>query len=214
MTREYKRIFSQIEYLMQIWENSVVGNALIDPDHNFIACNETYAKIFEQSREEVLGKSWVDLTDETDKKRDLYLAEGTKNGSIPGYILRKKYVPHPNQVIEVLIIVKPIFRVASSEEESTEFLCFHTLCIPLSVMLQQSDFLLPQDPQFHYRPGNLPDTPIILQSKPQERIDLTLSRTYRIIAIVLGAGTLMTGLATILYWLVHLFDFLTKGMEA
>ena len=73
---------------------AVWGFAEVDPDYKFTWVNPAYCKILGAPYQLILGTTFMEWTHEEDLGIDKDLADQVKEGKIPGYTLRKRYIQH------------------------------------------------------------------------------------------------------------------------
>ena len=92
--REAERKVSESERLLRaVFETAAVGIAIYGAkDRRLISCNPTYASILGYRPEELAGFSFLDLTHEADRDRNVELSDLQIDGTIGAFDIEKRYV--------------------------------------------------------------------------------------------------------------------------
>lgn len=194
MQGKYAHLFQQIDYLAQLWENPVVGLAIIDEHGVFSDANNAYCRILGRQRHEVVGQAWVSFTVDEDLAECQYLISGIQEGKLKDYQLRKRYKIRGSHSIEVVIGVKSVV------DDTGKFVCIYKTCVPVEILIDKADLIM------QYRPNPLVST----NNKSVDAFDRRINNVYRLVGITLGVGSLAAGAITALYWIFRLVEvFLT-----
>ena len=80
------------ERLMVTYESVVAGIAEVDAQGRFLRVNEAFCRVSGYSREELLQRSFLDLTHHDDRAHDLEMFDRQVRGEIGRYSMEKRYV--------------------------------------------------------------------------------------------------------------------------
>lgn len=87
-----------------IFETAAVGIALCRADDGrIVSCNPTYAKILGYEPDELIGVSFVELTHEEDRGRNIELFMRQATGAIGAFDIEKRYVAKDGRVVWVRV---------------------------------------------------------------------------------------------------------------
>lgn len=78
--------------LRAMFENAVVGIALADMDGKWEYCNEAFTVFMEYEEEELMGKSFSELTHPDDLEQELPFVEALRNKKISDYRIEKRFL--------------------------------------------------------------------------------------------------------------------------
>lgn len=92
------------------FENAAVGIAHVAPDGRWLRVNDKLCEVAGFSREELLTKSFQDITHPADLQRDLALAGRLLAGEIPNYSLEKRYRRKDGDIVWVNLTVSLVRR--------------------------------------------------------------------------------------------------------
>ncbi|MFW6323491.1 MAG: PAS domain S-box protein [Desulfovibrionales bacterium] len=97
--RERKRIQRALKESEQkfrlTFDQSPIGTALLDLEYRFVSVNDSFCRITGYSREELVNRSFTEITHPEDIPSDLELVGRLRKGVIPGYQKDKRYI-HKN----------------------------------------------------------------------------------------------------------------------
>ena len=181
MRGKYTTLFHKMTYLVQLWENPLIGLAFLDSDGTYADANLTYCRILNVTRPALIGHKWQEFTSEDDHAECEYLIEGVKTGKLHDYQLRKKYKIKDDHYVDVIVGIKAIV------DDDGNFVCLYKTCIPIELLIDKSDLIV------QYRPGPL--------QTPESKLDTRLNIVYRLIGVIIGGGTILAAIVTGLYWL-------------
>jgi diguanylate cyclase (GGDEF)-like protein/PAS domain S-box-containing protein len=74
------------------FDHAAIGMALVAPDGRWLQVNESLCGILGYSREELLGRTFQDITHPDDLDADLELVKSTLAGEREGYEMQKRYI--------------------------------------------------------------------------------------------------------------------------
>src|SRR5580704_5972113 len=75
-----------------LWEESITGLALVNPDGTFLRANPSFCRIVEYSEAELRKRRFQDITDPSDVQADEEMAKMVATGEYPGYEMTKSYI--------------------------------------------------------------------------------------------------------------------------
>ncbi len=89
----------------------LVGFAITSPNKEWVDVNEKLCKMLGYSREELIERSWIDLTHPEDVEKDLELFIKVQSGEIDSYSLDKRYIKKTGDVLYATISVGCVRKV-------------------------------------------------------------------------------------------------------
>jgi PAS domain S-box-containing protein len=96
------------ERFRSAFELGPIGIAISGPDKRYIAVNEAFCKMLGYEREQLLQKTWLDLTHPDDFGASLDSFDRGRGGALDNYLLAKRYVRADGRPIEVDLGVRPL----------------------------------------------------------------------------------------------------------
>jgi len=96
------------------FELGLIGMALTSPAKRFLEVNDELCRIFGYKREELLQKSWAELTHPDDLPDDAELFNRVITGEIDGYTLDKRWIRKDCQIINSIVSAKSVRRTNGS----------------------------------------------------------------------------------------------------
>lgn len=87
------------------FENAAVGIAHVAPDGSWLRVNDKLCEVTGYSREELLTKTFQDITHPDDLQRDIALAARVLAGEIPNYSMEKRYFHKTGDVVWINLTV-------------------------------------------------------------------------------------------------------------
>lgn len=84
----------------------LIGMGIATPARNYLDVNQELCRITGYSREELLQKSWLELTHPDDQESSLALNRRIMAGKTDGYTLEKRYLRKDGQIVDVAVAVK------------------------------------------------------------------------------------------------------------
>jgi PAS domain S-box-containing protein len=81
------------------FDNAPMGMALVGADYRIRRANKAYCDALGYSEEELLNRSFVDLTHPDDVAKDIKLAEQLFRGEIPSYRIEKRYISKEKKIV-------------------------------------------------------------------------------------------------------------------
>ncbi len=108
------------------FENAAVGIALVGLEGELLLVNDRLCEIVGYQRQELLHKTFQDITHPEDLESDLHLFAQAKRGEIAGYQMEKRYYRRDGQVIWVNLTAsmqrddedRPLYRISIVEDIS------------------------------------------------------------------------------------------------
>ncbi len=98
-------------YFCQIFEQAPVGIAIIDSvTRKFIKINREYAEILGYSVDEMLEKTFEEITFPDDLKKSLNNLERLLKGEIQSYEIEKRYINKQQSIVWVNLVAVPLWR--------------------------------------------------------------------------------------------------------
>lgn len=79
--------------------------AFVSPENVFLYCNTSWCRLVGYSESELLGKSWMSITNKPDVGSDLAEAESIKSGDKDEYYIEKQYIHRDGTSIDILLYV-------------------------------------------------------------------------------------------------------------
>jgi diguanylate cyclase (GGDEF)-like protein/PAS domain S-box-containing protein len=110
---KYEHIHARTEsnkYFQYLLEYSSIGLALVDLNGNFITVNKTLITLLEYTEEELLGKSFQDITHPDDLNKDIHFVNDLLSSKISQYEMNKRYYTKSGKVIWAQLNVAVIFQ--------------------------------------------------------------------------------------------------------
>jgi PAS domain S-box-containing protein len=98
------------ERFRRYFELGVVGMAITSPTKGCLAVNDRICEILGYSREELLQKTWAEMTHPDDIELDVAQFQRVMNGTIDSYSLEKRWIRKDGRVIDALISVSCVRR--------------------------------------------------------------------------------------------------------
>ena len=86
------------ERFRNVFENTPLGIAVADPDLRFTKVNPAFARLVEYTEEELVQKSFLEITHPDDRGPSEALVRRLFAGSIPSYTLQKRYVTKNGEI--------------------------------------------------------------------------------------------------------------------
>ncbi|RYF97189.1 MAG: PAS domain S-box protein [Chitinophagaceae bacterium] len=93
---------------------SSVGNALVSPDGKWLEVNRAVTRMLGYSKEELLSKTFQDITYPEDLEKDLALVNQMLRGEIDTYSLEKRYVSKDHRIVWALLKVSLVRNIDAS----------------------------------------------------------------------------------------------------
>src|SRR5882724_7978529 len=119
-TTETKRAEAELrkseERLRRYFELDLVGTAITSPDKGILAINDKICDILGYERDELLQRSWAELTHPDDLDADLADFNRVLAGEIDGYSRDKRWLRKDGRVVDSTISVKCLRRQDGSVE--------------------------------------------------------------------------------------------------
>jgi PAS domain S-box-containing protein len=100
---ERKRIETELrdseERFRRVFEEGPLGIALVARDHRFLKVNNALCQMLGYPEEDLLQKTFADITHPDDLRADVELVERLFRGEIPLYRMQKRYVKRTGEII-------------------------------------------------------------------------------------------------------------------
>jgi len=192
---DFDRILTEPHYFEQLWDNPMIGLAVLDFENRFVFVNETYARILGRVVEEVIGRTWMEFTTEDTVRADTALAAATATGAVPVYECDKKYLRPDGREVAVRIAVKSIYTPEGAR------LCFYTTCIESDL---KEGIVVPQPQPKEFK------AEVVV---PQDEFISRVKRADAVFGLVLKAVALLGTIAGLGYMLLRfvIWDITTNG---
>jgi PAS domain S-box-containing protein len=87
------------------FENAAVGVAMVAPDGSILRANNSFARMLGYSIEELMVRTFQDITHPDDLASNLSIRNKTLNGETDGYCIEKRYVRKDGAIIWALLTV-------------------------------------------------------------------------------------------------------------
>jgi PAS domain S-box-containing protein len=98
------------------FELASVGFAITSRERRYLAVNDEYCRIVDYSREELLKKTWTDLTYPEDLKSNEDVFAQTLSGKIDAYTLNKRFVRKDGRIIQTTISARCVRKPDSTPD--------------------------------------------------------------------------------------------------
>jgi PAS domain S-box-containing protein len=105
------------ETFIGFFSHGNIGMAIASIDKGFLNVNKKFCDILEYSEEELLGKSWTEITYAEDIDRDLFKLNRMISGEIDNYQLEKRFVRKDKKAIDTHLTVSCIRHADGSIEK-------------------------------------------------------------------------------------------------
>ncbi len=102
-------VYPQEKLFKLIFENAAVGIAQIDKDGHFLTVNEKFAEITGYTAEELVQKTFQEITHPDDLENDLKQAEAIYRGEIGSYSMEKRYIRKEGSTVWVKLTGSAVF---------------------------------------------------------------------------------------------------------
>jgi PAS domain S-box-containing protein len=100
-------IFTE-ENFKKIIEFAPIGIVIIDRDYNWLLANKRFCEIVGYSREELLGKTFLDITFVEDRNRNINLYQKMLSGEYNEYEYEKRYIRKDGKIIWARLVVSGV----------------------------------------------------------------------------------------------------------
>ena len=124
------------------FENAGVGMARVTPDGRWLEVNQRFCEIVGYSREEMLKKTFADITHPEDLPADLREARGLWSGERDSYLREKRYYHKNGSIVWVKLTVSVVRKADGSPDH------FITIVEDISAQMRAEDTLRVTEQQF------------------------------------------------------------------
>lgn len=185
---DFDQILEDPFYFRQLWDNPMVGLAVLDLNHRFQRVNTTYCRILGyENSDQIVGRTWMEFTTEDTSRADSALASATAIGDLRVYELDKKYKHPDGREVAVKIAVKLIY----SKEGAR--LSFYTTCIEADlrerIYVPQPSVLVPSTVPVAVPPVDEQHEKFMRRIKRQDAVMGWLLKVFALLGL---GGSLMT----------------------
>ncbi len=90
------------------FELGLIGMAITSPQKGWIEVNQRLCDMLGYSRQELLKKTWIEMTHPDDVEPDIKQFERLLNGKIDGYALEKRFIRKDGEIINTILSLKSI----------------------------------------------------------------------------------------------------------
>ena len=94
------------ERFRRYFELGLIGMAITSPSKGILEVNDELCRILGYSREELLQKTWAELTHPDDLSQDLVNFDRVISGQIEGYSLEKRWIRKDGQIVDGIMAAK------------------------------------------------------------------------------------------------------------
>ncbi|MCB9025326.1 MAG: PAS domain S-box protein [Bdellovibrionaceae bacterium] len=105
-----------------LFQNAPIGITMIGPENEFIGVNEAFCQLLGYSEAELLGLTFLDISFEDDRERNLQLKEKLFLGEIFSFKIEKRYLKKDGSAIWVKLTASVIKNELGNVERSIEFI--------------------------------------------------------------------------------------------
>lgn len=112
-----------------LWDNALIGVALVREDGAFVAANPAFCKLTEYTEAELRTKKTQDITHPDDVAYDQMMAGELLLGNIGGYDMPKRYLTKFGRVINIM---SRMALIREPQAPTGRFVCFLSQIAPLS----------------------------------------------------------------------------------
>lgn len=86
-------------------ESAHIALALVTPDNKFVWCNHSFGSLLEYAVTELIGKTWLDVTQKEEVGGELEAIQDIVEGKLQYYTLRKTYVTKTGKKVPGVLTV-------------------------------------------------------------------------------------------------------------
>lgn len=112
------------ERFRKLFKDAPIGMALVGSDYMFLNLNDAFCKMVGYTEQELMRRSFIDITHPDDVEKDVHLAGQVFAEEIPGYRLEKRYIKKGGEVIWIDLTAtvirnhegKPLYGLAMIED--------------------------------------------------------------------------------------------------
>jgi PAS domain S-box-containing protein len=116
------------ERFREAFENSAIGMGVVSLAGKYLQVNQSLCNILGYTKEELLTKTFQEITHPDDLEEDLKLVDKIVSGEIPSYYLKKRYIGKGKKTVWVLLTVsivknklkEPLYFVSQVENISSQ----------------------------------------------------------------------------------------------
>lgn len=96
--------------LDHLWDNALIGIALVNEESYFLKANRTFCRITEYNEAELKVRTFQQITHPDDLDGDVAMAEDVKNEVVDQYDMKKRYITKTGKVVWINLRVLPYVR--------------------------------------------------------------------------------------------------------
>ncbi|OYV97048.1 MAG: hypothetical protein B7Z68_04355, partial [Acidobacteria bacterium 21-70-11] len=96
------------ERFRRYFELGLIGMAITSPAKRYMEVNDTICEILGYERQELLGKTWAELSHPGDLAKNVHAFDRVLAGEIDGYTMEKRYLRKDGQTVDALLSVKAV----------------------------------------------------------------------------------------------------------
>lgn len=119
--------------LNQSFEKSPIGSAFICIDGTFLIVNQSYSNILGYTVDELMNRTYIEITHKDDISKDVKKAEQITTGKITSYNMEKRYIKKDGSSVWVHLYVNGVF------DEKNNFQYYVVHAIDIDFFKQQKD---------------------------------------------------------------------------
>jgi len=112
--RAIQKIRESEERFRKYFELGLIGMAITSPQKGWMEVNQRLCDMFGYSRQELLKKTWLELTHPNDVEPELTQFAKLLEGEIDGYSLEKRFIRKDGEIVDTILSVKSICKYDST----------------------------------------------------------------------------------------------------
>jgi len=177
----------------QIWNNNLVGFALLSPSGHYADINDTFCKMLHREKGEIIGQHYTKYLTKSDVDVTKYLIDGVAAGVLPSYEMQKQHLLPDGTTANLLVGTKALF------DEDQMFRYYFMIAIRT------------ENIRSNHAPGiGVPIIPMVTTENEADKLDKRISFIQKLAMTLVAIATLTIMLGGVVWWLVHAFDFITQ----